>query len=247
MERRSMDNAKLLIVSGGLRSGGESLGTGLAPRQLGCVHALDRDGPTHPRRDGLPAALARGSEPLFPAPGRRSRSSPPEWSPHYELVKSCQEGRIDQIRGVAMRAPKNRKSALAVIVVVLTIAALTSCSESTKPQWEYAGVEQVRVLQRSIPESIAADDTLSILLWGDTHTEGRLSLSKINAVRESTMVGLTVWASIERWIGSGTTPPYDVTIHCEYRALPPFDVGQFHVVIHQPDGSQMVDSLLVEP
>ena len=145
-----------------------------------------------------------------------------------------------------MRAPNNRKSAFHVLVVIMTITALASCSESTGPQWENAGVHQVRVFQMNVAETIASDDTLSILLWGDTRPSGRLTPSKIEAVRESMEIGLTVWAEVERWVGSGTMPPYDNTIQCDYLALPPFDAGHFRVVIHQPDGSQLVDSVLVE-
>ena len=145
-----------------------------------------------------------------------------------------------------MRGSTNRKSAFRVPVVLMTITALASCSESTGPQWEFAGVHQVRVIQLNVPETIASDDTLLILLSGDTRPSGRLSLSKIEAVRESMRIGLTVWAEVEKWVGSGTMPPYDNTIQCDYRALPPFDAGHFRLVIHQPDGSQLVDSVLVE-
>jgi hypothetical protein len=129
---------------------------------------------------------------------------------------------------------------------MMTIAALASCSESTGPQWEHAGVHQVRVFQLNVAETIATDDTLSIQLWGDTQPSGRLSLSKIEAVRESTEIGLTVWAEVERWVGSGTMPPYDNTIQCDYQVMPPFDAGQFRLEIHQPDGSQLADSVFVE-
>ena len=144
-----------------------------------------------------------------------------------------------------MCVPRNLKSAFRVPVAIMTISALASCTESTGPQWEYAGVHQVRVFQLDVDETIASDDTLSILLWGDTRPSGRLSLSKIEAVRDSMEIRLTVWAEVERWIGSGTMPPYDDTVHCNYQALPPFDAGRFRIVIHQPDGSQLVDSVLV--
>ena len=145
-----------------------------------------------------------------------------------------------------MRAPKNRKSAFLASVVMMTIIAVASCSESTGPQWENAGVHQVSVFQLNVAETIASDDTLSILLSGDTRPSGRLSLSKIVTARDSREIGLTVWAEVETWVGSGTMPPYDNTIQCDYQALPPFDAGHFRVVIHQPDGSQLVDSVLVE-
>lgn len=154
---------------------------------------------------------------------------------------------IEQTGNMVMRIPTNRKSALRVPVMMIAISMLVSCSGSTGPQWEDAGIHQVRVFRLDVEETIASDDTLSILLWGDTQPSGRLSLSEIEAVRESSGLELTVWAEVERWVGSGTVPPYDNTIRCNYQASPPFNAGNFRLVIHQPDGSQLVDSVLVEP
>ena len=98
-------------------------------------------------------------------------------------------------------------------------------------------------------ESIASGDTLTIVLIGDTQLSWRLSLDRIDVVRETKEIGLTVWAKVEKWAGSGDMPPppYALTIKCTYQAQPPFSIGQFRVVIHQPDGSQLVESVLIEP
>jgi hypothetical protein len=146
-----------------------------------------------------------------------------------------------------MQAPKNRKVTFPLSMAMMTIVLLASCSDSTGPQWEYAGIHHVRVLQLNVAETIASDDTLSILLIGDTLPMGRLSLDRIDVVRDTMGIELTVWAKVEKWVGSGIVPPYDHMIHCDYNALPPFNKGQFRVVVHQPDGSQLVASVLVGP
>jgi len=154
---------------------------------------------------------------------------------------------INKEGGFVMRANGRPTFPYPLIPVIAALVALASCSDSTGPQWEFAGVQQVRVFLVTMEESIASADTLAIALSGDTRPGGQLSLNRIEAVRESGQVELTVWTDVERWVGSGTVPPYAVTIDCEYLALPPFDAGNFHVVIHQPDGSQLVDSVLVGP
>jgi hypothetical protein len=136
------------------------------------------------------------------------------------------------------------KSAVAALAVVMTITALTSCGEA--PGWRKAGVHQVRVVELTVPETIASDEVLPIQLFGHTQPEGVLTLSNIDAVRKSAEIELTVWAEVEVWIGSAAPPCY-CGIQVDYQAQPPFDAGEFRVVIHQPDGSQLVESVLVEP
>jgi len=146
-----------------------------------------------------------------------------------------------------VRARKNMPSTIAALAVVATITALTSCSESPTWGWSDAGVHQVRVHELTLPDTIASDEVLSIQFFGDTRINGQPTLSRIDAVRESAEIELTVWAEVEVWIGSGPAPPYPVSISAEYQAQPPFDPGEFRVVIHQPDGSQLVESVLVTP
>jgi len=146
----------------------------------------------------------------------------------------------------AMRAALDVRLGLHILGGAAAFMGLTSCSEPTGPAWEYAGVHQVRVDYLQMPASIAPADTLLVRLWGDTSPYGRLSLTEIEAVREPTRLDLTIWAGVEVWAGSGTMPPFDGSLQCDYKAPPPFEAGQFRVVIHQPDGSQWVDTLLVE-
>jgi len=146
-----------------------------------------------------------------------------------------------------MRTPKNMKPAVDAIAVVMTISALASCSES--PRWEFTnvGVHQVRVDELFMPDTIASDEVLTIQLSGSSQFYGQESLSRIDAVRESTEIELTVWAEVEVWTGSGPAPPFAIGIWHTYQAQPPFDPGDFRVVINQPDGSQLVESVLIEP
>jgi len=143
-----------------------------------------------------------------------------------------------------VRARKNMPSTVDALALVLTITALTSCGET--PGWRNAGVHQVRVVELAVPDTVASDEVLPIHMFGRTEPWGVLTLSRIDAVRKSAEIELTVWAEVEVWIGSDA-PPCDCGIEVDYLAQPPFDPGEFRVVINQPDGSQLVESVLIEP
>ena len=143
-----------------------------------------------------------------------------------------------------MRARKNMSSTIAALAVVLTIATLTSCGESRG--FENVGVHQVRVYELLMPDTIASDEVLPIQLFGSSQFYGQESLSRIDAARKSTEIELTLWAEVQVWVGSDP-PPFAIGVTVDYQAQPPFDPGEFRVVINQPDGSQLVESVLIEP
>lgn len=131
---------------------------------------------------------------------------------------------------------------------ILILFLMCSCSDSSSPQsqWENIGVQQVIVDQLDIQNTCATVDTLSIGISGYTETTGRLTLSAIDDVRISDNVTLTVWAEVEKWVGTGIMPTIDPSVQCTYKAIPPFNEGMFYIVIEQPDCSQLVDSVLID-
>ena len=143
-----------------------------------------------------------------------------------------------------MRARKNMKSTVAALALVMTIAALTSCGEPTC-SWRSAGIHQARVSNLTVPDTIASDEVLAIQFYGDTEIFGEPTLSSIDTVRKSTEIELTVWAEVT--VFCDPVPPFATSFMVDYQVLPPFDPGEFRVVINQPDGSQLVESVLIEP
>jgi hypothetical protein len=139
-----------------------------------------------------------------------------------------------------------RRRALQICALQLVLM-LYSCSESSTPEsdWENIGVHQVIVHQIDVVDTITALDTLAVIIDGYTNPDGRLTLSSIEADRVPAEVSLTIWAEVERWIGTGIMPPFDTSIRCTYEAIPPFDEGSFYIIIEQPDSSQLVDSVQI--
>ena len=142
--------------------------------------------------------------------------------------------------------PKRLVGALALVSLVCIFG---SCEDtSTKPPiFKDLGIYQVTATNLDVPSQIETLDTLLVSLRGDTEPSGYLSLSHIEAVRDSFQLELTVWALVREWIGGGPPPPCAGIFSCEYEALPPFYPGYFRVTIHQPDGSVLEDSARVEP
>ncbi len=136
---------------------------------------------------------------------------------------------------------------VARITPILIIILLCSCSDSSSPEseWENIGVQQVIVDQLDVQNTSTTMDTLSIGISGCTETTGLLTLSSIEDGRLSDSVTLTVWAEVKKWVGTGIMPTIDPSVHCTYKAIPPFDEGMFYIVIEQPDGSQSADSVLI--
>lgn len=139
-----------------------------------------------------------------------------------------------------------RRLALQISAILLILLSY-SCSESSSPEsdWENIGVHQVIVNQIDVVDTITTQDTLSVVLDGYTNPDGRLTLSSIEADRTPTTISLTIWAEVERWIGTGVMPPFDTSIQCTYEAIPPFDEGTLNIFVEQPDASQLVDSVQI--
>ena len=87
---------------------------------------------------------------------------------------------------------------------------------------------------------------LPIHLFGRTERWGVLTLNRVDVARESTEIELPVWAEVRVWVGSDPPPCY-CGLEVDYEVPPPFEPGEFRVVINQPDGSQLSESVLIEP
>ena len=137
------------------------------------------------------------------------------------------------------------REGVAYTLLVLWLAVvLASCSDSTKSDTEYLGEYQVKVDYLAMPDTISTGETLLLEIGGITNPSGCLSDMHCDATRESHRLELTVWADVYTWIGSGPVLPCGV-VWGEYEAPPPFSQGYFRVIINQPDGSAIVDSVYV--
>lgn len=134
--------------------------------------------------------------------------------------------------------------------IVIPCLLLAACGEgdTTGPSWRDGGLHVAHVEAVAVPQTIGISDTLSVQLWASlSEPTGRPTFSHFEVVRAAHGLDLTVWARVDLWIGSGPMPPTSLMVldGYSYREPPPFSVGDFEVVIWQPDGSTLVDTVLV--
>lgn len=137
------------------------------------------------------------------------------------------------------------------IVVTLTVSALPvfgGCSDDSSPLWTDGGTHIARVTELSLPDTILASDTLRITLSATLfQPAGRPEFNILETQRSAHSLEGTVWADVDLWTGAGAMPPTDLTVLEEYThlELPPFTPGPFAVVLTQPEGAALADTVHV--
>ena len=138
------------------------------------------------------------------------------------------------------------------LIIPCLLLAVCGEGDTTGPSWRDGGLHVAEVDSDvdsvSVPQTIGILDTLALQLWASLYEPtGRPTFSHFEVVRSDHRLDLTVWARVDLWIGSGPMPPTSFTVLDGdfYREPPPFSVGDFEVVIRQPDGSTTVDTVLV--
>lgn len=157
---------------------------------------------------------------------------------------------------MASETPGNHAVASTVVVTCLlrrgvgalapwVLLASSGCTTSTEAYQEL-GVLQVRVSNTSLPDTLAANDTLVAILVGRPDTGDCFTFSRADIVEGANQVTLTLWAEARLWLGPGPPPPCGL-VDYRYVRSPPLASGWFHLRVNQPSGSQRVDSVSVLP
>jgi len=142
--------------------------------------------------------------------------------------------------------------AAAVIIAVLTGALLSSCSLFTPTDSDgrrgssgYDYVIQVDSL-RTTP-TVQLGESVRVWLWGVVGTDGCHSFKCIEAWQESPWrVHLTAMGSQRVPVGV-PCPPETVYMDWEEYSFVPTQEGFVEIVVENPDGSSLVDTVEVQP
>ncbi len=146
---------------------------------------------------------------------------------------------------------QKRQSCLpAVSVVVCLIAlALLSCSdpECTRlEEWRDIGLQIVPIDSIAMQDIVHMSDTLAIEFWSGSLTD-KPEFSHFETDTDSAHIEITAWAQVYQWIGCGPVPPVNqVILEGDTLNIPPLSqAGHCEVVVHQPDGTALVDTVAV--
>jgi hypothetical protein len=133
--------------------------------------------------------------------------------------------------------------------IIVALAALQSCSDSTAPNWSSEGIQAVFIDSMVAPDTSSEQDTLRLALWSAPVQGDRFDSLHFNVVRDIDRVDLTITVHVYRWIGSRHMPPTNKTpLHGDpYKIAPPFQIGSFVIAVQQPDASALIYTVTIVP
>jgi len=137
-----------------------------------------------------------------------------------------------------------RLSLAGSVSVLLLTGCASSATEISHSNWQGLGIFQARIGSVQLPDSIRSRDTLDVIVIASPDTGVCPSLSRIDLVRDSASMEMTVWMEAHEWLGPGAPPPCSLPVF-RYLAPPPFAPGWFALRGHQPAGGIIRDSVLV--
>ena len=139
-----------------------------------------------------------------------------------------------------------RKTTAFFALAVSPLLVLGGCREDSGPDWIAGGTHIARVTELSLPDTIKMSDTLRIMLSATLfQPAGRPEFAVLETQRSAHRLVATVWADVDIWAGTGAMPPTDLTVLRGYTHLetPPFALGAFEVVLTQPEGAALADTV----
>jgi hypothetical protein len=135
------------------------------------------------------------------------------------------------------------RSPLLALVPTLMIGVLSACSEGTYPEF-FSQRYIIEVDSLRAPAALAAGDTLEVLFWGYVGPNSCHAFEGFEEERQTHRVDLTLWTKYYR---RTNTDCAQVLVYLEghpYR-IGPLPAGSFDLVVHQPDGSSLVRTIVV--
>lgn len=141
-----------------------------------------------------------------------------------------------------------KQSRVVPVLLAGLVVTLGACGEDSGPNWIDGGLHAAQITELSIPDTIRASDTLRITLSAElAQPVGRPEFASLDAQRSEHSVEITVWASVDLWAGSGPIPPTSFTVLHEYQHSepPPFAEGPFAVVLSEPEGPAVADTVYI--
>ncbi len=103
---------------------------------------------------------------------------------------------------------------------------------------------KIKVDSLDIPITISQDDTLDIWLYGIAGCDGCHSFSHFTTNTKPSELKLTVWGKHSK--NDFVCFLAVVKLEEKYSVYPPLNQGTFYIIIDQPDGSTLVDSVIVQ-
>ena len=128
------------------------------------------------------------------------------------------------------------------LVILLISFSVIGCSQTEGPSTDPV-LFQVKIDSISHPSSVALGDTADIRFFGVVGPDGCDSFSHFLVIRQPASVDFAVWGKRSQ---ANACPAVMVYLDGNSYGYIPSQQGMLQISIHQPDGSTLKDSLLVE-
>jgi serine protease inhibitor len=125
---------------------------------------------------------------------------------------------------------------LTLFIIALT---LTACSDDNEVEYYKIKVDEIEA-----PETVAVNDTITFRLYGKVGNDGCYSFSHFEDYTQNLAVDLTLWGKHDTTPGACTQAV--VFLNGKPYTAIPSQQGIFYIKIHQPDGTTLRDSVIVE-
>jgi hypothetical protein len=171
----------------------------------------------------------------------------------YNHDKSAQEKynygipRLWQRSFVSRRSRTMQDSGKCVgLFLSMILCVLSVCINSNAPKtgWQDLGLQIVPINRFTCPDSINTTDTLVMRFWS-REVYDAATLSRFDLMKDSNKIEITAWADVKKWIGAMAPPPTDLWPLDSTACVipPPFQSGALRIVVHQPDGTVLTDTI----
>lgn len=127
-------------------------------------------------------------------------------------------------------------------VIFLISISIGGCSQSEGPSIDPV-MFQIKIDSLAHPATIVLGDTADIRFFGTVGPDGCHSFSHFLVIRQPTAVNFVVWGKRSL---ANACPAVMVYLDGNTYRYVPSQRGILQIAVHQPDGSTLKDSLLVE-
>lgn len=144
------------------------------------------------------------------------------------------------------------RSAIILFMSLLASASLPGCGEGGG-EWVIIDTVHAPVDSLVVANQHAVNETLSIRIvaedaWEEVYSAAIMRFSHLEVEREGDTLELSARGDLCDWQGGGVMPPCGgCGFEHEHQELPPFEEGDFRIIVHQPDGSALEDTVAMIP
>jgi len=133
------------------------------------------------------------------------------------------------------------------LVILLFLFFKSSCWD--EPCWRDVGTHETilaRVYQSSLSkDTLFSSDTLRVYLSDTVGRKDCYTFNGLEVAKSTNQTDLKIWIKHDQYCGQTCKDSVTVMDGYVYNVFPPLSMGDNKIVIHQPDGSQLIENYFV--